>query len=110
MLSMPEQSAPDQQETDALLIAIEHELCRIAKQKREAKRERRRLLRARRAKRLQAIAQIGYPFLRAGLLLGGAVTFVIGIAFWVTGMSGSKALFETAIALWGLAAVVPKAQ
>lgn len=108
MLSMPEQPAPDQQETNTLLIAIEHELCRIAKQKRDAKRERRRLLRARRAKRLQVIARIGYPLLRGGLLLSGAVTFVIGIAFWVTVTNGSKDLLETAIALWGLAAALPK--
>lgn len=108
MLSMPEQPAPDHQETDALLIVIEHELRRIAKQKRDAKRERRQLLRARRVKRLQAIARIGYPLLRTGLLLGGTVTFVIGIALWITGANGSKDLFETAIALWGLAAALPK--
>lgn len=110
MLGMPARPAPDQQETDALLIAIEHELRRIAKHKRDAKRERRRLLRARRATRLQTIVRIAYPLLRTGLLLVGAVTLVVAIVLWTTGTHGSENWFETAIALWGLAAALPQAK
>lgn len=107
MLSMPDQPAPDHKEIDKLLAAVDHQLGCLTKQRQAAKRERRRLRRSRLVLRGRAATLITRTVLRVGLMLGGTVSFIIGLVFLVAGKDGGKNLLEAAAAAWGLAAAIP---
>ncbi|MEU9348969.1 hypothetical protein AB0D74_48010 [Streptomyces sp. NPDC048278] len=104
---MPEQPAQNHRDVDALLVAVEHELSRIAKQKRAAKQERRRLRRARRAEQARTLVRVGRPVLRAGLMFIASAAFLVGIVFLVLDIGDIRLFFELAAAACGIAAAMP---
>ncbi|MEU2424199.1 hypothetical protein ABZ619_24790 [Streptomyces sp. NPDC007851] len=107
MFSMPEQAAQNHRDVDALLVAVEHELSRIAKQRRVAKQERRRLRRGRRAEQARTLVRVGRPVLRAGLMFIASVAFVVGIVVLVLDIGDSRLFFELAAAACGIGAATP---
>ncbi|MFF3502189.1 hypothetical protein [Streptomyces sp. NPDC003247] len=122
MTSLPQPYGDDQgNQLDALLIAAKDEFDRRAEGKREARREVRRLHRARRAhlrclrrvrraemgRRAAAVARSLSPVGLAGL---GTVAFVASIVMFVQGDVQAADMLSAAIGFWALAVALKRAK
>ncbi|MFF9310660.1 hypothetical protein ACF1BS_07090 [Streptomyces sp. NPDC014748] len=103
----PEHHQDIRRDIDLRLAGVERELGRIAEQKAAAKRERRRLRRARRAHAGRTPARVARTAFHLLLVVTGAVAFVVGGVMVVMGVPGAKTFIDIGTAAWGLASAFP---